>query len=96
MGSSLSRYDEPYENQPVTSVELEIARSIPYFRSFVIFVRKLTETDLMTRKLDRSDVGYVRTYGDMLNRIAYHESVHTGQFLQSMRTAGIARPNIWD
>ena len=96
LGRSVPHYEEPYESEPVTSVEIEISRSIPYFEDFISFVRSLSEEELMTRKLDRSDVGYVRTYGDMLNRIAYHESVHTGQFLQSMRSAGVPRLNIWD
>lgn len=34
--------------------------------------------------------------GDYLNRIAYHESVHTGQILSYLRTIGIDRPQIWD
>jgi uncharacterized damage-inducible protein DinB len=34
--------------------------------------------------------------GDYLNRIAYHESVHTGQLLDYLRTIGIERPQIWD
>lgn len=96
LGKSLTYYEEPFENHPVISVEEEISRSLPYFEDFLSYVRTLTEKDLKICKVDRSDVGYIRTYGDMLNRIGYHESVHTGQFLQMMRTAGISRPNIWD
>ena len=96
LGRSVTNYEEPYEHEPVESVEIEIFRSIPYFEDFICFVRSLSEEELMARELDRSNIGYIRTYGDMLNRIAYHESVHSGQFLQCMRSAGIPRPNIWD
>ena len=32
----------------------------------------------------------------MLLRVAYHESVHTGQLLDYLRTAGVPRELIWD
>lgn len=41
-------------------------------------------------------MGYIRDLGDMLLRIAYHESVHTGQLLDYLRTAGVPRINVWD
>ena len=96
LGQSLPHYEEPFEHDPITGVEIEISRSVPYFEDFISFVRSLSVEELLARELDRSNVGYVRTYGDMLNRIAYHESVHTGQFLQCMRSTGISRPNICD
>lgn len=87
---------QAYEQEPVRSVEREITLSEPYFQAFLDYVRSLSEDDLDTRIIDRSDVGYKRPLGDMLLRIAYHDSVHTGQFLQYMRMAGLARPDIWD
>ncbi|GIN66553.1 hypothetical protein J41TS2_19740 [Bacillus sonorensis] len=60
------------------------------------YIKTLSVSDLENVQIDRSDVGYVRTLGDMLMRIAYHESVHTGQLLDYMRTMRIDRPNIWD
>ncbi len=41
-------------------------------------------------------MGYIRELGDMLLRVAYHESVHTGQLLDYLRTAKVKRPIIWD
>jgi len=60
------------------------------------FIKSLNEADLTNIKIDRSDVGYIRELGDMLLRIAYHESVHTGQLLDYLRTAEVDRPLIWD
>jgi hypothetical protein len=34
--------------------------------------------------------------GDYLQRIAYHESVHTGQMLAYFRALSLERPLIWD
>ncbi|SPU01769.1 group-specific protein [Bacillus tequilensis] len=59
-------------------------------------IKSLNETDLTNRKIDRSDVGSVRKLGDRLLRIAYHESVQTGQLLDYLRTAEVDRSLIWD
>ncbi|MCZ6703275.1 MAG: hypothetical protein O6940_09575 [Ignavibacteria bacterium] len=45
---------------------------------------------------ERREVDQRKKLGDYLNRIAYHESVHTGQMLSYLRTLGIERPQIWD
>ncbi len=50
----------------------------------------------MSGQIDRSESGYVRSLGDMLLRIAYHEAVHTGQLLDYLRTADIERVRVWD
>ena len=57
---------------------------------------QLSEADLHTISIDRSDVGYVRKAGDFILRIAYHEAVHAGQMLQYLRMAGVERPSVWD
>lgn len=93
---SLLSYESPFENRIFTSVEDELAFAQSYRDTFINTVRSFTQDDLSMVKIDRSDVGYVRTLGDMLMRIAYHESVHTGQLLDYMRTAGITRPKVWD
>ncbi|CAK8583702.1 DinB family protein [Priestia megaterium] len=59
-------------------------------------ISTFSEEDLTTIQIDRSDVGYVRSLGDMLMRIGYHESVHAGQLLQYLRIMGVDRPRIWD
>lgn len=56
-------------------------------------VKSFSEKDL-SNIIDRSKVGYVRSLGDMLARIAFHESVHLGQLLDYLRTAGVTRPDV--
>ncbi|MFC4411469.1 DinB family protein [Chungangia koreensis] len=93
---SLNEIHAPFDGIPITSVEEEIALSKSYFEDFLAYVRSITVEELDSRVIDRSDVGYQRYLGDMLLRIAYHDSVHAGQFLQYLRMAEIERPNIWD
>lgn len=95
-GGSVPNFTEPYEHRPVTNIDEEFTLSVPYFEEFIAYVESLKGDELSTRTIDRSDVGYVRSIGDMLARIAYHEAVHTGQFLQYLRMAGLERPQIWD
>jgi uncharacterized damage-inducible protein DinB len=95
-GSLKEKPQLPYDQIPVTSVEEEITLSEPYFNSFLDYVKSLQPEELTSRIIDRSDVGYRRPLGDFLLRIAYHDSVHTGQFLQYMRMLGLERPMIWD
>jgi uncharacterized damage-inducible protein DinB len=93
---SLPFYDSPFEKRIFTSMEDELAFAETYRKQFIKTVRSFTPDDLSNIKIDRSDVGYIRTLGDMLMRIAYHESVHTGQLLDYLRTAEIERPKVWD
>jgi uncharacterized damage-inducible protein DinB len=59
-------------------------------------IRSYSSDELSTKTIDRSDKGYVRTIGDFVLRMAYHESVHTGQLLSYMRRMNVPRPEIWD
>jgi uncharacterized damage-inducible protein DinB len=93
---ALSNITNPFESREFTTVNVELAFAEPYHKEFIKYIKTLTSDDLDNIKIDRSNVGYVRTIGDMLLRIAYHESVHTGQLLDYMRTMGIDRPMIWD
>jgi uncharacterized damage-inducible protein DinB len=86
----------PYDSRELLTIEDEIAFSQPYRQAFLEMVRSLRADELSIVQIDRSDVGYVRSLGDFLMRIAYHEAVHTGQMLQYMRMIPIPRPMIWD
>jgi uncharacterized damage-inducible protein DinB len=92
----LTNLSNPFEKREFTTVDDELAFAQPYRKEFLKYIKSCSISDLENTKIDRSDVGYVRTLGDMLLRIAYHESVHTGQLLDYMRTMGIDRPMIWD
>lgn len=93
---SLSVFDSPFENLPFTSVNAELEFAEPYRKQFIDTIKSFSEDDLENIKIDRSESGYIRDLGDMLLRVAYHESVHTGQLLDYLRTAGVPRIRIWD
>lgn len=86
----------PFDAKEFTTVDEVIQFAEPYREQFLSYIKTISSNDFENVEIDRSDVGYVRTLGDMLLRIAYHESVHTGQLLDYMRTMGIDRPKIWD
>ncbi|MGE6256358.1 DinB family protein [Heyndrickxia sporothermodurans] len=93
---SLEGSDDPYASRAFITVEEELSFAQPYRQKFLDFVKSLSNDDLSNIKIDRSNIGYVRPLGDMLLRIAYHESVHTGQLLDYLRTVKAERPDIWD
>ncbi|WP_128894607.1 DinB family protein [Longirhabdus pacifica] len=86
----------PYDQEPIVSVENEITLSQPYFEAFIAYIQTISIDELDSRFIDLSQFNIERYAGDMLLRIAYHEAVHTGQFLNYMRVAGLERPHIWD
>ncbi|MGY3717953.1 DinB family protein [Sutcliffiella cohnii] len=89
-------FTNPFEGRKFVSVEDELKFVKPLREDFITYISDIPESDLENKQINREDVGYVRTLGDMLLRIGYHESVHTGQLLDYMRSMGITRPNIWD
>ncbi|WHY03322.1 DinB family protein [Neobacillus sp. DY30] len=93
---SLSVFNSPFENRPFTSVNAELKYAEPYRKAFIDTIKSFSEEDLEIIKIDRSDSGYIRDLGDMLLRVGYHESIHTGQLLDYLRTAGVPRVRIWD
>jgi len=93
---SITNFISPFESRKLISVQEELKFAQEYRNNFIKMIQSLSEDDLKNIQIDRSGVGYIRILGDMLLRIAYHESVHTGQMLDYLRTAGVHRPNIWD
>ena len=88
--------DSPFGDRHFDDLNAALAFANPYRESLLGTVRQLSEADLHTISIDRSDVGYVRKAGDFILRIAFHEAVHAGQMLQYLRMAGVPRPSIWD
>jgi uncharacterized damage-inducible protein DinB len=88
--------ESPFADRRFDDLEAALAFTNPYRESLLDTVRQLSDSDLNTISIDRSDVGYIRKVGDFILRIAYHESVHAGQMLQYLRMAGVPRPSIWD
>ncbi len=93
---NLGNYKSPWENLPYHDLEYEIDFSKTYRIQFINMIKTLKASDLEEIKIERSEVNQSKVLGDYLNRIAYHESVHTGQLLDYLRTIGTERPNIWD
>lgn len=93
---NLGDYKSPWENLPYTTIEDELKFSEQYHNRFLKMIKNLNASDLKNIRIERSEVGQSKALGDYLNRIAYHESVHTGQMLDYLRTAGIKRAQIWD
>lgn len=94
--ASLTVFNSPFTDRPFTSVNAELEFAEPYRKQFIDTIISFSEEDLRNIKIDRSESGYIRELGDMLLRVAYHESVHTGQLLDYLRTADIPRIRIWD
>jgi uncharacterized damage-inducible protein DinB len=63
---------------------------------FLEFVSGFTPEELETVEIIRAEKNQRRILVDYLQRVAYHEAVHTGQLLGYLRTIGVERPNIWD
>lgn len=95
-GGNLDTHDTPFVNRDWTTVEDEITFAKVYRKEFIDHINSLSADDLTEKKVDRSERGYVRSFGDFILRIGYHESVHAGQMLSYLRTMDAPRPNIWD
>ena len=83
----------PLTDHHFADLDAALTFTNPYRESLLETVRQLSEADLNTIAIDRSDVGYIHKAGDFILRIAYHESVHAGQMLQYLRMAGVPRPS---
>jgi uncharacterized damage-inducible protein DinB len=93
---NLGDYVSPWKDRPYTDLQSEIQFSEPFRMSFIETIKEFSPTDLSTIEIIRSEIGQRRKLGDYLQRIAYHESVHTGQMLSYLRILEIERPQIWD
>jgi uncharacterized damage-inducible protein DinB len=93
---NLGDYVSPWEGRNYTNVQDEIDFAKPFREDFFKVIKAFSSEDLSQIEIVRSEKGQRRKLGDYLQRIAYHEAVHTGQMLSYLRTLGIERPQIWD
>ncbi|MFS4468216.1 DinB family protein [Maribacter sp. 2210JD10-5] len=93
---NLGNYKSPWKELKYSDLKNELDFSEKYRTEFLSMINGLEESDLENVRIERKEVGQSKKLGDYLNRIAYHESVHTGQMLSYLRTIGIERPQIWD
>lgn len=93
---NLGNYISPWKDLEYRDLKKELTFSETYRTNFLNMIKGLKESDLDNIRIERKEVGQNKSLGDYLNRMAYHESVHTGQMLSYLRTIGIDRPQIWD
>ena len=93
---NLRHYISPWTDRRYTDLEAELDFAKPFRSTFLQIIKEFSSDDFSTIEIIRSDKGQRRRLGDYLQRIAYHEAVHTGQMLSYLRTIGIERPQIWD
>jgi hypothetical protein len=93
---NLGSYASPWIGRSYSNISDELIFAAPYRDKFIQAIRSYTVEDLSTIEIVRSEVGQKRKLGDYLLRIAYHESVHTGQMLSYLRAFKIDRPTVWD
>ena len=93
---NLGDYQSPWNELQYSDLENELKFSEKYRAGFLDMISKLKDTDLENIRIERKEVNQSKKLGDYLNRIAYHESVHTGQLLSYLRIIGLERPQIWD
>ena len=93
---NLGDYVSPWTDRAYTDLQAEIDFAVPFRKTFLDTIRAFTPNDFSTIEIIRSEKGQRRRLGDYIQRIAYHEAVHTGQMLGYLRTLGIERPQIWD
>lgn len=92
----LGDYISPLAGNPYTSLEDELKNAQPYREKFLKMVHALSLKELEEVYITRKEVKQHRRLGDYLLRMAYHESVHTGQLLDYLRTLKAPRALIWD
>jgi uncharacterized damage-inducible protein DinB len=93
---NLGDYPSPWQDMAYTNVESEVSFAAPYRAEFLKTVSSFSPKELDTIEVIRTEKNQRRKLGDYLQRIAYHEAVHTGQLLSYFRGIGIERPLIWD
>jgi uncharacterized damage-inducible protein DinB len=93
---NIGNYISPWADMPYTNLQDEIEFANPFRNAFFDTIKSFSNDDFSTIEIVRTEKGQRRKLGDYLQRIAYHESVHTGQMLAYLRTLGLERPLIWD
>ncbi len=92
----LGDYQSPWNSLKYSDLQNELEIAKKYRANFLKMINDIDESDLENVIIERKEVNQRKTLGDYLNRIAYHESVHTGQMLSYLRTLGVERAKIWD
>jgi DinB superfamily len=86
----------PWTEKKLTNLQDELEFAKKYREDFLNEVRLFSPQDLSTEEVVRTEVGQRRKLVGYLQRIAYHESLNTGQMLVYFRILGLNRSLIWD
>lgn len=92
----LGNYECPLTGNSYTTLEDEIRNAQSYREKFLKMVYSLSSKELDEVYITRKEKNQSRKLGDYLLRVAYHETVHTGQLLDYLRTMNAPRANVWD
>lgn len=95
-GGVLGNYSCPLTGNPFTTIDDELRNAQPYREKFLKMINSFSVKDLEEEYSSRKEVKQRRKLGDYLLKVAYHESVHTGQLLGYLRTLKAPRALIWD
>jgi uncharacterized damage-inducible protein DinB len=93
---NLGDYFSPWAEKPFVDLQTELDFVVPFRAEFLKMIQKFAPEDFSEIEIIRSEKGQRRKLGDYLQRIAYHEAVHSGQMLAYLRSIGAERPLIWD
>ncbi|MCF2876049.1 MULTISPECIES: DinB family protein [unclassified Tenacibaculum] len=93
---NLGDYKSPWKDLAFIDVDHELQFAESYKTELYTMIEQLSENDLKDIVIHRQEVNQVKELGDYLNRMVYHEAVHTGQLLSYLRTLRIKRPQVWD
>ena len=93
---NLGAYVSPWKDVEYVDVANELLIAEKYRKEFYGMIENLSEVDLKEILIRREEVNQEKLLGDYLNRMVYHEAIHTGQILSYLRTLKIRRPQIWD
>jgi uncharacterized damage-inducible protein DinB len=93
---NLGNYVSPWTDRLYTDLQAELDFAESFRATFLETIKGFSPNEFSTIEIIRSEKGQRKLLGDYLQRIAYHEAVHTGQMLSYLRTLGLERPQIWD
>ena len=93
---NLGAYVSPWKDVEYIDIRHELLIAEKYRKEFYDMIENLSEVDLKEIVIRREEVNQEKLLGDYLNRMVYHEAIHTGQILSYLRTLKIRRPQIWD
>jgi uncharacterized damage-inducible protein DinB len=93
---NLGGYISPWTDRQYSDLQAELDFAEPFRNKFLDSLKSFTPAEFSTIAIICSEKGQCRLLGDYLQRIAYHEAVHTGQMLLYLRILRLERPLIWD